>query len=218
MKVLLENWKKFILSESSLSRVWQHTQEHDTAILTGFRGDPSDTSRCADEPVLDGVEEVKKGKTRQANIRRNRDLKATLLANGYGVTAVDGSYIEDFDTPQEMEVSEDSLFAVNLKDDPSFFSTIETLGKKFCQDSVLMIPQGGKGAYLLGTNNSEYPGLGNKETVGDLKFGGESEFMTRVGGRPFTTNEGLELETYQKLSRNERMTVKSIAKRVLTED
>ena len=218
MKVLLESWKKFILSESSLSRIWQHTQKHDTAILTGFRGDPSDTSMCADEPVTVDIEEVKKGKTRQANILRNRDLKATLLDRGYGVTAVKGSYIENFRTLLAKEVLEDSLFAVNLKDDPNFFSTVETLGKKFCQDSVLMIPQGGKGVYLVGTNNSDYPGLGNKETVGDLKFGEEgSEFGTRVGGRPFTTSESLELETYQKLSRNERMAVRSIAKRVLTE-
>lgn len=209
MKKLINEWRSF-LNESSLSRVQQHTQEHDTAILTGFRGDPEDTSKCAED-----MEEVKKGKAKQTNIQRNRDLKASLLASGYGVTKVDGSYIEDFDTPQAMEVSEDSLFVVNLKDEPGFKEKMEALGRKFCQDSVLMIPKGGKGAFLLGTNNSEFPGLGNEISVGDLKYGEEAEFMTRVKGRPFTTAEGL--ETYKDLSKNERLAVKSIAKKIFSE-
>ena len=29
----------------------------------------------------------------------------------------------------------------------------------------------------------------NKEVVGDIKFGAEAEFMSRVGGRPFRTGE-----------------------------
>lgn len=203
MKKIIKEWREFLV-ESSLSRVYQHTQEHDTAILTGFRGDPTDTSKCAEEEIG----ETKKGKKKQANLLRNRNLKAALLAAGYGVTKVDGSYIEDFDTPEAMEVSEDSFFVVNLKDIPDFFSDVESLGRKFCQDSVLMIPQGGKGAYLLGTNNSEFPGLGEKISVGDLKMGEEAEFMTRVGGRPFTATEGL--QTYKDLSRNERLAVKKI--------
>lgn len=214
MKNLLENWKKFILNESGLSRVWHHMQEHDTAILTGFRGDPSDTSKCIDAEA--DIEEVKKGETRQTNIARNRDLKATLLAKGYGVTNVDGSYIENFDTPEALEVSEDSLFAVNLKDESGFFDDVTSLGKKFCQDAVLLVPMGGKGAYLYGTNNSEFPGLDSEVGVGDVKFGKEAEFMTRVNKRPFTTAEGL--QTYNSLSRNERMAVKNIAKKFLTED
>jgi len=45
-------------------------------------------------------------------------------------------------------------------------------------------------------------------------MGQEAEFMTRVQDRPFTFGEGL--DTYKKLSRNERMAVRSIAKKVLT--
>jgi len=164
------------------------------------------------------IEEVGKGKKKSANFLRNRDLKAALLASGYGVTKVKGSYIEDFETPAAVEVSENSLFAVNLKDNPSFISDVEKLGRKFCQDSVLVIPRGGKGAKLLGTNNSEFPGLGMEVSVGDLKYGGEeaekAEFKSRIRNRPFITAEGL--ETYEGLSRNERMAVKSIAKKILS--
>ena len=204
MKLIMEGWRKFI-NESSLSRVRRHVQEHDCAVMTAFRGDPSDNSNCTENATMYDSD----------NMTRNRDLKATLLGLGFGVTKVDGSYIEDFGTDIAKEVKENSLFCVNLKDDSTFIDRIVTLGEKFCQDSVLIIPRGGEGAYLVGTNNTEFPGFGNKEVVGSLSYGKESEFMTRVGNRPFTTNETLNLETYKDLSKNQRMFVRSAQKRIL---
>jgi len=208
MKSILNEWRKRIqLNESGLSRLHHHMQEHDCAILTAFRNDAADMSQCAQ-----GAEEPSEGEN---NKTRNRDLKATLLGMKIGVTKVDGSYIEDFETPQAIEVSEDSLFCVNLKDDSSFFETIARLGQKYCQDSVLCIPKGGKGAFLLGTNNADFPGFGEKMSVGDTKFGSEAEFMTKVRNRPFTFNEGL--ETYKDLSKNQRMAVMAVTKKFLAE-
>jgi len=208
MKLIMEGWRQFI-NESGLSRVRKHIMNHDCAILTAFRGDLMDMENCTDNAEM--PEEGEK------NMNRNRDLKATLLGSGYGVTKVDGSYVEDFDTPKAMEVKENSLFCVNLKDDPSFIQTIATLGEKYCQDSVLIIPKGGKGSYLLGTNEAEFPGYGQKEKVGDLSFGKEAEFMTRVKGRPFSTSESLDLETYDKLPKNQRMFVRAATKRILSQ-
>jgi hypothetical protein len=150
-----------------------------------------------------------------SNMNRNRDLKATLLSLDFGVTKVKGSYIEDFGTDIAKEVSENSLFCVNLKDDPTFIEMIALLGEKFCQDSVMIIPRGGEGVYLLGTNNAEFPGFGNREVVGNMSYGRESEFMTRVRGRPFTTKESLELKTYRDLPKNQRMFVRAVQKRIL---
>jgi len=204
MKQLLNEWKKF-LNESSLSRVYQHIREHDSAIITAYRNDPADMSKCTD-----GAVPLEPGET---NILRNRNLKAVLLSMGYGVTKVRGTYIEDFDTPESVEVGEDSLFVVNLSDRGDFFERIAELGETYCQDSVLLIPRTGVDAYLLGTNNSDFPGFAQTISVGSLHMGEEAEFMTRVQDRPFTFREGL--ETYKQLSRNERMAVKSMAKKVL---
>ena len=206
----MENWNKYLLKESGLSRVLQHIEAHDCAILTAFRNDPKDMSKCAKGSVDDNDQE---GNTRALNKRRNRDLKAMLLGFDYGVTAVDGSYIENFEQPDQIEVKEDSLFVVNLNDDPDFARNVQEMAEKFCQDSVIIIPQGGKAAYLHGTNESDFPGYGEKVEVGDLKMGKEAEFMTRVGKRPFTFGEGL--ETYDKLSRLEKMAVKSIREQLL---
>ena len=115
MKLIMEGWRQFI-NESGLSRVRKHIMNHDCAILTAFRGDLMDMGNCTDNAEM--PEEGEK------NMNRNRDLKATLLGSGYGVTKVDGSYVEDFDTPKAMEVKENSLFCVNLKDDPSFIRYI----------------------------------------------------------------------------------------------
>lgn len=210
MKQLMENWNKYLLKESGLSRVLQHIEAHDCAILTAFRNDPKDMSKCAKGSVDDNDQ---KGNTRALNKRRNRDLKAMLLGFDYGVTAVDGSYIENFEQPDQIEVKEDSLFVVNLNDDPDFARNVQEMAEKFCQDSVIIIPQGGEAAYLHGTNESDFPGYGEKVEVGDLKMGKEAEFMTRVGKRPFTFGEGL--ETYDKLSRLEKMAVKSIREQLL---
>ena len=170
-------------------------QEHESATLSAFRNEF----------------------TKKENLERNRELKAELLGRGYGVTRILGSYIENFETPKAIEVAEESFFVSNRKDDPDFVLEIARLGEDFNQDSVLIVDKGAQDAYLLGTSpEGEFPQYGKKESLGALKMGGEAEFMSRVGGRPYTfspkdINE--ELETYENLSRNSKMAVKSIVER-----
>jgi hypothetical protein len=77
----------------------------------------------------------------------------------------------------------------------------------------LIVPQGGKDVKLYGTNNSQFPGLDQEVSVGDMKYGRSAEFMTKIRNRPISTNEGL--QTYDKLSRLEKMAVSAIAKKIL---
>ena len=217
MKDIFENWNNF-LNESGLSRVHQHINAHDTAVITAFRNDPSSDEGCYNAAPPSEQEES----PLKANNARNKNLKAVLLKMGYGVTRVDGSYIENFDdVDNRKEVSEESFFVVNLKDDPDFNNNINKLGQMFCQDSVLLIPQGGgddgSPAFLLGTNES-WPGLGEKEPVGRFEGGKEAEFMSRVKGRPFVFREVHKQETWDQLGVNARYTVSKIAERVLNEN
>ena len=211
MKDLFNNWNKFLLNES-MSRVHQHITEHDSALLTAHRADPLDTSACLEAAVQSDA----------SNKERYRELKAVLLDLGYGVRKVKGSFIENYgNLDKQVEVKEDSLFVVNLKDEPAFTEWIIELGKRYCQDAVLIIPQGGDGTYLYGTNNSDFPGLDSSVEVGSFIGGEEAEFMTRVRGRPFTFKEEKEqfvLETYESHSRNARWAIRAIAKRVLNEN
>lgn len=214
LKKIIREEIRNVLKETSLSRVHQHIMKNDCAIMSAERSDPTDTSKCVDsEDRPASSEKDAKQSPDMINKTNTRDLKATLLSLGYGVTAVDGSYIENFSTPEAVEVQENSFFVVNLKEDPAFYSNIAKLGRKFCQDSVLVIPKGGKGAYFYGTNKSEFPGLDSEVSVGDLKMGAEAQFMTRANKRPFSFAESL--EEYSSLSTMEKMAVKAIAKKVL---
>ena len=86
MEQILTEWKRFLLTESSLSRIYQHIVENECAIITAFRNDLDHISVC-DESAVTG---------QQNNQERNRDLKAALLSSGYGVTFVDGAFIENY--------------------------------------------------------------------------------------------------------------------------
>lgn len=204
---------KQTIKESSLSRVHQHISQHECAIITAFRGDPTDGTMC-NSNVAPSSYQHDTPSAEAINKLNNRDLKAKLLSHGYGVTAVDGTYVEDFGTEIANEVKEDSLFVVNLSDDPSFIDHIESLGQRYCQDSVMIIPQGGKEAYFLGTNMSEFPGFQQTSVIGDIAYGRESQFMTKVGNRPMTTNLDENLQTYDKLPRLQKIAVSAIAKRI----
>jgi hypothetical protein len=133
MKDLMKNWSQYLLTESSLSRIYQHITEHDTALLTAFRDDASDLSSCSGAAV----------DAELSNKERNRNLKATLLSLGYGVTAVDGSFIENYgNLDKQVEVKEDSFFVVNLNDSPDFIESITNLGRP-------MVFKEGQGEYKL---------------------------------------------------------------------
>ena len=99
-KKSINKWKefkdspKYVLSESGLSRAWDHISNHDTAIITAFRNDPLDNSECA----YDSDREEEGNTVLQINKERNHDLKAALLYNRYGVTRADGAYIDNMDS------------------------------------------------------------------------------------------------------------------------
>jgi len=188
MRNLMDKFGK-LLNESTLNRIHTHVMEHDCSVITAFR---NSFVNCLDD---DNDEE-------RLNIRTNKNinktLKATLLSLGYGVTEVKGTYIENYLSDNEIEVKEDSYFVVNLKDDPDFVDNIIKMGEILCQDSVLIIKQGGDDNYLAGTNKSDFPGHGELVNLGKLKAGIESQFMTTVGGRPFKLESFDNLQIYSK--------------------
>jgi len=164
----MKNYKEMVL-ESSLSRLWGKTQKHVCGCITAFRGD----------------------KDRDTNLKNNKEVLTYLQGKGYSITAVKGSYIENFGTDKAKEVSENTFFVANQKVDGDDKGQLESdlvkLGRRYDQDSILMIPVGGKDAYLVGTNpDNVFPKYGKKETVGSGKYGKTSgEFLSRIRGRAF---------------------------------
>ena len=52
------------------------------------------------------------------------------------------------------EVKEASFFVTNLNNDPEFAEQIINLGKRFCQDSVIIVPKGEEGTFTVQTKES----------------------------------------------------------------
>ena len=213
-----EKWQQFLINEAGLAKIRQDMLDHDTAFITAFRGDINDKSMCVYSPPSEEElsERSKQGKRGESNKRNNKELSAFLLSQGYGVKNIQGSYIENFGSinPEKIprEVKEASFFVTNLKDDPHFFEEIINLGKRYCQDSVILVPKGEEG-YIYGTNKT-YPGLDQKETVGKFMGGETGEFMSRINSRPFVMKEDEETKTYEDLPGKQRQAAKLMAQRV----
>lgn len=151
------------LNESGLSRIMQHIKDHETGAITAYRDEYS----------------------KKENQQRNKKLLAQLRNLGYSVTKIQGTYIENFKQPNAKEVKENSFFVVDIKDKNNIEKDLKALGAEYDQDSILVVPKGGKGAYLLGTNSTGYPGFNKKEKTGDRDLGSPDQFMSKIGGRPF---------------------------------
>ena len=162
------------ITESSLTRVWQHMSKHDCATLSAFRYAPD----CGTGEKY----------TLKQNIQRNASLLSKIQSSGrYSVTAIKGSYIENFGSEDAREVDENTFFVADIEDKGNLLETIKKLGEEFEQDSVLFIPKGGEYAELHGTNHcpSGYPGYGKIERFSKRELGVSGPFFSKVNNRPF---------------------------------
>jgi hypothetical protein len=158
------------IKESSLSRIWSHTQDYTCGAITAFRGE----------------------RVYAANRQLLSELKKYLLGKGYDVTRVSGNYVENPNEENRVELKEPSLFVVNSKvdgdDDGELEDVLFKLGEYYEQESVLIIPPGGKDAYLLGTSKKDtaWPGYKEKVVVGNGKFGKVAgQYLSRIHSREY---------------------------------
>lgn len=176
----MKKFREFIhskeLYESSLTRVWKYSKEHDVGTITSFR-----SARDCNEG---------KDFTKKENKDKNAKLKAQLLKLGYGVTAIDGFYIENYKTSEAKEVQEESFLVVDLKDKGNLKENLINLGKKYDQDSITYQNYKNGEYYLISSNtcSNSYPGFGKVGIMiklGKAIFGKKGEFFSKVNGRPF---------------------------------
>jgi hypothetical protein len=166
---------KQIISESSLSRIFKSSKEHDTGTISAFRF----AKDCGEGQEL----------SIELNKKNSLDLKNKLLALGYGVTKISGTYIENYGTPNEKEVKEDSYLVVDLKDTGNLKRDLIKLGSFFDQDSITYSKPNGD-YFLISTNTCSqgYPGKGKvgvEIKLGSPLFGKSGEFHSKINGRPF---------------------------------
>jgi hypothetical protein len=192
--------EKNLIKESSLSKIYQHLNNHDCAIISAFRNEMRDCINGGG----DGREVSK-----DENMIRNIELKQTLIALNYGVTKVDGTWLDD----EGIRLNEKSLFVVNIKNKDNFITDLIRLGEMFCQDAVMIMEKGGDKIYLVGTNNSDNPGYGKKVELGSIEYNIDRPLMTKIKNQSFSIKESL--ETYDKLQYTSKLYVKKISKPII---
>jgi len=177
----MKKYKPMPLKESSLSRIWRQVSEHDSGTITAFRY----ATDCNNGSIL----------TKSDNKKRNSYLKSQLLMKGYGITEIDGIYIENYGTSEAKKVREESFIVIDIKDKGTLREDLIKLGNQYEQDSITYSKPSGE-YYLISTNTCEnsYPGrgkIGVQLKLGKPFFGKDGEFHSKVNGRPFVFIEGV---------------------------
>ena len=170
----MKTFKEF-LKESSLSRIWEQTKLHESGTITAFRY----ARDCGQGKIF----------TKNENMKNNTKLKAKLLMLGYGVTAIDGVYVENYGSKNAREVKEKSFIVIDIKDAGNLRKDLIKLGGEFEQDSITYQNMNQK-YVLISTNTCPegYPGKGKVGVVlklGKSMFGKDGEFHSKINGRPF---------------------------------
>ena len=158
--------KEEYIDETSLTRVMSKSEKGGMAIMSAQRGDKSKAENKARSKQLE------------------RDVRGAGLP---GPTKVAGRYTENPGTPQEKKVGEKShVITPGKMGKRKFKKTIEKLGKKYDQDSVLLQRKKGGEATLKGTSKTSWPGKGKNAKIGSMKPGRTGEFDTKVKNKTFT--------------------------------
>ncbi len=142
------------LNEASLSRVWKHFKDTDTTVVifTAFR----------DENTYD------------ENVQKNKKFAAELKNHKFGYFYVDGYFPENEGTDDEVQVKEDSIFAIAKgTKGKDLIKLAHKLANSANQDSIIVKESTGE-IYFLDKR-------GKKDTLnGDLKPGKLGKYYTKL--------------------------------------
>ena len=149
-----------MLSEASLSRVKKHFDDKDTTIVifTAFR---------------DGIKY-------EDNIRKNKEFAATLKNSKFGYFYVNGYFPENEGTAEEVNVKEDSIFAmaIGTRGD-ELIKLTHNLANSADQDSIIVKEASGD-IYFLNQNGSK------DKLDGQLKPGKIGKYYTQLRNKKKT--------------------------------
>ena len=172
----MKDFEKFMhevqvdLEESSLNRLADKAKKKGIGYISGSRGD----------------------KSKKENDARAKQLSKDIRGAGLpGPTKVKGEYIENDGSKDGRKVSEKS-YAVSSgkKGKRKFKKTMEKLGKKYDQDSVLVQKKPGGEGKLSATNKGGKADLkGWDGKVGKMKPGGKGDIQTGIKNKSFTYEE-----------------------------
>ncbi len=143
------------LSESSLTRVWQHFTNPDRTVVmfTAFRDE----------------------RTRDDNLAMNRKFASELKSHKFGFFFINGFFPENEKTDDEVSVKEDSIFAIanGERQGAALIELAHKLANSANQDSILVKERTGNVYFLTKSGKQE-------DLRGSLKPGKLGKFYTQL--------------------------------------
>ena len=128
----------------AIDKIIAYSSSHDTGAITAYQSH----------------------QTLEENQIRNRRLLSKLMLKNYGVTSIQGTYIENNGSSNEKEIAAEIFFVVDLNNKGVLRIDLGNLGQEFGLDFVLRIPKGS-----------------------DVSYHFETDFLSKVKFRPFVFSE-----------------------------
>lgn len=167
----LLGFKERDLHESSLGRIYQHSQNRTIGIITAFRGNL----------------------TLSANNNANRALEGAIRSNGFGFVKLEGHWTENQGSSDQRKVIERSFLVISEKEDNGKLKGfLKKAGYMYDQDAVVY-KEAESQAIIIGTTSgstsdgrSRWPGLGTEVTIGNFKPNKISDIYSKMRGQNST--------------------------------
>lgn len=154
-------------NESSLARLYKHYKEHDSGTISGYRGE----------------------NTKEENQENNKKLKNYLLANGYSVTQIQGTYEETDSKGNKRVVKEIPFIVIDINDTGKLKKVLINAGKKFNQEAITFSTKSGDYFLINCFTEKEFK-------LGSPMFGKDGKIISKISGRPFIFTESEEIDNH----------------------
>lgn len=154
-------------NESSLARLYKHCKEHDSGTISAYRGE----------------------NTKEENQENNKKLKNFLLANGYSVTQIQGTYEETDSKGDKKVVKEMSFIVIDINDTGKLKKVLINAGKRFKQEAITFSEKGEDYYLIMCFTGEEYK-------LGSPMFGKDGKIISKISGRPFIFTESEEIDNH----------------------
>ncbi|WP_419654372.1 hypothetical protein [Campylobacter lanienae] len=136
----------------SKSRLYKHYTEHDSGTISAYRSE----------------------NTKTKNQENNKKLKNYLLANGYAVTQIQGTYEATTPSGDQKTVKEMSFIVIDINDTGKLKQDLINAGKKFNQEAITFSTKSGD-YYLIMCDESEIK-------LGSPMFGKDGKIISKISG------------------------------------
>jgi len=159
----MQSLKNYLAEAAKLSRVLNHIRSGPFAIITAHRGENS----------------TPENRTRQL------DLAAKIRMTDHGFLKLEGHWIENQNTPDELDVIEDSLFVIGHPDEDAdeFGEAMHQLGNTFDQEAIVF--GDGSDVFLLFSDGGKTR-IGTASTIQTTALG---QAFSKIRGKPFAFTE-----------------------------